>query len=180
MTKITEKKAKKILERYAPNNETYKKVLRHSEEVKGVAIKIAKNIKGIDINFIRTAAILHDIGRFRCPPNSRESIKHGIEGAKILRKEGLNKHALVAERHLGAGITKEDIIKQKLDLPLKDYVPISNEEKIICHADNLVFGDKEVNFKRVIARYKKELGKKYVRRLKRLKDEIEKMEYRNK
>jgi uncharacterized protein len=81
----------------------------------------------------------------------------------------------VAERHLGAGIPKDEIIKQKLDLPLKDFVPVSVEEKIISHADNLVFGDREGTMEEVIERYETELGNEHADKVKELADEVEAM-----
>ncbi len=46
--------------------------------------------------------------------------------------EGLERHALVAERHIGLGITREEIIRQQLPLPRRDMLCESLEEKIIC------------------------------------------------
>lgn len=42
---------------------------------------------------------------------------------------------LVAERHTGAGITLDNILKAGLPLPRREMVPQSLEEKIICCAD---------------------------------------------
>ncbi|MBQ5775260.1 MAG: phosphohydrolase, partial [Paludibacteraceae bacterium] len=42
---------------------------------------------------------------------------------------------MVAERHTGSGLTKEDIIAQHINIPIQDYLPISLEEKVICFAD---------------------------------------------
>ncbi|MBW2999418.1 HDIG domain-containing protein [Candidatus Woesearchaeota archaeon] len=172
---MDEKEAIELLKKYSPNDEVFEKVLSHSKKVQEIALRIAKQIPGVDVEFVKTASLLHDIGRFACPPHTKESIRHGVAGAEILRKEGLEKHALVAERHLGAGIPKEEIIKQKLDLPLKDFVPVSVEEKIICHADNLVFGDREGTMEEVIERYEAELGKEYGEKVKELADEVEAM-----
>jgi uncharacterized protein len=41
----------------------------------------------------------------------------------------------VCERHTGTGITREQIIKQQLPLPLGDYVPETLEEQLVCYAD---------------------------------------------
>ena len=169
---LTEKKALELLKRYS--SKSFRKILAHSKAVQKVALRIAGKIPEADSEFIKIASLLHDIGRFRCPPG-KNSIRHGIIGAKILRKEGLERYARVAERHLGVGITKEDIKRQKLDLPLKDYVPISKEEKIIAHADNLVFGEKIGNLKMVIERFRKELGEEYAGRIKKLDKEIKAM-----
>ena len=56
---------------------------------------------------------------------------------KIARKIGLPLDILyIIERHLGAGIPKEEAVK--LGLPEKDYIPETLEEKIVTHADNLI------------------------------------------
>jgi len=41
----------------------------------------------------------------------------------------------VCERHVGTGISKQDIIEKELPFPLRDMLPISIEEEIICYAD---------------------------------------------
>lgn len=171
MKKITEKQAIELLKKYSTNEKSFKKILAHSKAVQKVALEIAKKIHNINIEFIKIASLLHDIGRFKCPPG-KNSIKHGIIGAKILRKEKLPEYAKVAERHLGAGITKENIKRKRLNLPLKDYIPLTKEEKIIAHADNLVFGSKVGTLKMVINRFKKELGREYTERVKKLAKEI--------
>lgn len=175
MKKISEKEAIKLLRKYANSHEDFKAVLAHSKAVKKVAVDIGKEVKDVDLDFIKSASLLHDIGRFKCRPESKDSIKHGIFGADILRKEGLFDHALVAERHLGAGISKEDIEEQGLELPLNDYIPISKEEKIIAHADNLISDDKIVSVEEAVERFSKEIGKKIGKRVKRLAEEVEGM-----
>lgn len=168
--KVSETRAIKLLKKYAPNEKIFKKILKHSKAVQKLALKIAKNIPDIDLDFISIASLLHDIGRFECPP-WKNSVKHGIVGAKILKKDGLTRYAKVAERHLGAGITKKEA--KKLGLPLKNYVPRTKEEKIIAHADNLVFGNKIGTLKMAVERFSRELGEGYAKRVKRLSDEIE-------
>ena len=78
----------------------------------------------LDLKFLNTASLLHDIGRFQYPP-WRRSVKHGVAGAKILLKENLPKHADVAQNHLGAGITKQVIKNKKLPIPntLRTTIP---------------------------------------------------------
>jgi uncharacterized protein (TIGR00295 family) len=144
--------------------------------VRKVALRIAKDIPDIDIKFISIASLLHDIGRFDCW--KKDTIKHGLRGAEILRKEALGRYASVAERHLGAGISKEDIKEQGLKLPLNDYMPVTKEEKIITHSDNLIQGDEEISVEEAIERYKKELGKKVADKIRRLGEEVEKMKAR--
>jgi uncharacterized protein len=171
MKKMTEKEAVKLLKKYSKNKDDFNKVLRHSKAVMKEAVRIGEKVKDVDLDFIKSASLLHDIGRFQKGP-----LEHGVAGASILRKEGLNDHALVAERHLGAGISKEEIIEEGLRLPLKDYIPISKEEKIITHADSLVFGYKIKRTEDAVKRFTDELGEKVGKKVKKLADEVEKWE----
>ena len=112
-----------------------------SEAVAQKALKIAKKFPEVDKNFIYEAAMLHDIGVIFTyipklnPDGKYPYIAHGYLGREILEKEGLPKHALVCERHMGVGITKEEIIKKNLPLPQRDMIPVTLEEKIIAFAD---------------------------------------------
>lgn len=128
---------------YTKGSDLYNILVDHSTDVKNKALSIARNHPefGADETFIEEAAMLHDIGIFLTDAPSIQCfgkepyIRHGILGAEILRNEGLSKHALVCERHTGAGLTKEEIMQQALPLPLEDMMPISIEEQIICFAD---------------------------------------------
>ncbi|MBU0628430.1 MAG: HD domain-containing protein [Nanoarchaeota archaeon] len=175
MKRLSEKEAIKLLKNYSKSEDSFKKVLAHSQAVKDVAFDIGKRVKNVDLNFIKSAALLHDIGRFQFGPNDADGIKHGVVGADILRKEGLFEHALAAERHIGAGISQRDIEEQGLPLPMQDYMPVSKEEKIICHADNLVFGDKVKSVDDAVERFSKEVSKKIGKRVKKLADDVEGM-----
>lgn len=127
---------------YIPQTPLYELLIKHSSDVTNKALKIAKNCgEDVDLDFIYESAMLHDIGIFKtqapsiyCGGNERY-ICHGVIGSELLQSEGLSKHALVCERHTGAGLSLKDIISQKLPLPHRDMLPISVEEKIICYAD---------------------------------------------
>jgi len=132
----------KIIKKYYPeNSKLFKVLIKHSEAVAQKALKIAKKFSEVDKNFIYEAAMLHDIGVIFTyipklnPDGKYPYIAHGYLGREILEKEGLPKHALVCERHMGVGITKEEIIKKNLPLPPRDMIPITLEEKIIAFAD---------------------------------------------
>ena len=62
-------------------------------------------------------------------------ICHGYLGADLVRKEGFPRHALVCERHTGAGLSLQNILDRGLPLPHRDMLPVSMEEQIICFAD---------------------------------------------
>lgn len=134
----------KIIKKYyKENSELYNLLVSHSQAVAKKALEIAKNVPALkpDIKFIKEAAMLHDIGIFltNAPEidcfGEEPYICHGYLGGEILKREGFPQHALVCERHTGVGISIDDIEKEKLPLPLRDMIPVSVEEKIICLAD---------------------------------------------
>jgi uncharacterized protein len=53
----------------------------------------------------------------------------------MLEQEGLIDIALMCERHIGVGLTLQDIKAANFPLPLRDMVPITLEEKLVCYAD---------------------------------------------
>lgn len=178
--KLTEEQAEKILKKYSPDVKTFRNILRHGKAVKKAALSIAKAIKKrghkVDLELIKTGSLLHDIGYFVVKWDSKDFLRHGVEGAKILRKEGLLKHAKIAERHIGAGLTKDEITKQKLSLPKKDFLPKTIEEKIICYADKLVFEDRIATVSEIVEKFKrKNLPYSARQRLVKLHNEIEKL-----
>jgi uncharacterized protein (TIGR00295 family) len=172
---MNEKQAIELLNKYSNSPKDLDIVLRHSRKVKEIAVEIARKIPDADIKFVKTAALLHDIGRFKCPP-WKDSDRHGIEGGKTLRNEGFPKHARVAERHMGPGITKEDIIEHKLNLPRKDFIPKSTEEKIVTMADKLVDMDKRITLAASVERFKKEVSTRVADRIIKLHKELRSMQ----
>lgn len=118
-------------------------LLTHSEMVarKALAVADASNLN-IDREFVYDAAMLHDIGIFRCDASGiycygdQPYIRHGVIGAELLRDEGVGEaYARVCERHTGAGLTAKEIAETGLPLPHMDFLPESLEEKLICYAD---------------------------------------------
>ena len=133
-----------IIEKYYPKeSEIYQVLVVHSEQVRDKALEIANRHSefGLDKQFLAQAAMLHDIGIFLCDAprihchGTNQYIQHGYLGADLLRGEGLDKHALVCERHTGVGLTLETILSNNLPLPQRDMLPVSMEEQVICYAD---------------------------------------------
>jgi len=133
-----------IIDRHYQDNPDLRSLLiRHSEDVARKAISIARRHAELDIDrkFVLEAAMLHDIGIFKTNATDihcfgpEPYLCHGIIGAELLRSEGLLRHALVCERHTGAGLTKKEILVQRLPLPSADFLPVSIEEQLICFAD---------------------------------------------
>ncbi len=128
---------------YAPGSKAYTILVQHGNDVARKAIAAAEKVPHLnpDFKFIEEAATLHDIGMFltNTPElgcvGEHPYICHGFLGRAILERKGLPAHALVCERHVGVGITSEDIKRHRLPLPERDMVPISIEEQVICYAD---------------------------------------------
>jgi uncharacterized protein len=128
---------------YAPDSNSYRIILEHGRLVAGKALAAAARIAPLqpDLEFIRSAAMLHDIGIFLTDSpgldchGSEPYIRHGVLGREILDGLGYPRHGLVCERHVGVGISAADIRRFNLPLPERDMLPASIEEEIICYAD---------------------------------------------
>ena len=126
-------------------------LLRHSTQVRDKALAILANPSrpplDLDPGLVSTGAMLHDVGILQCHAPSilcvgtRPYIAHGVIGAEMLRDYGrthgldLEPFARICERHTGAGITADEVVAQVLPLPVRDYLPETPEEKLVCLAD---------------------------------------------
>lgn len=130
---------------YADNPQARQILLDHSRKVCRRALEIGHRLQAagesVDLRFLAEAAMLHDIGmiftdtpELHCHGNG-PYIQHGIRGKELLEKMGLPRHARVCERHIGVGLSREDIEEQQLPLPARDMQPESLEEQIISYAD---------------------------------------------
>lgn len=119
-------------------------LLTHSLQVTQRALSICDRHPELhlDRDFLEAAAMLHDIGIIGCDAPGIECygkepyICHGIIGAKMLGDtQAMAPYARVCARHTGAGITRDEIVRQGLPLPLQDFLPETLEEQVICYAD---------------------------------------------
>lgn len=128
---------------YPEDNERKHILLVHSRLVAEKALRIADGHPelNLDKDFLYEAGMLHDIGIFltNAPGifcfGDQPYICHGYLGADLMRREGYPRHALVCERHTGAGLSLDDIVAQNLPVPHRDMLPVSMEEQVICFAD---------------------------------------------
>jgi uncharacterized protein len=136
---------------YSPDSRAYYFLTLHSVKVTEKALEVAQRVSHLnpDKKFIEEAAMLHDIGIFLtdepsigCYGNTAY-ICHGYLGRELLEKEGFSVHALVCERHVGVGITAQDIEEKGLPVPKRDMLPVSIEEQIICFADKFFSKDED-------------------------------------
>jgi uncharacterized protein len=137
---------------YAPGSAACDIFMAHAVAVSRKAVAVARRVPHLnpDIRFIAEAAMLHDIGIcFTDAPSigcrgKYPYVCHGYLGRQLLEERGLNRHALVCERHVGTGLSAADIRFQNLPLPDRDMRPETIEEEIICYADKF-FSKKTYN-----------------------------------
>ena len=135
---------KEIIDKFYPcDNELKNIYMVHADAVSGFALELAKRHPELELDeqFIYEAAMLHDIGIFLTDApriycfGTEQYLCHGYLGAQLLRSMGYERHARVCERHTGTGLTKEIIAQNGWNLPVKDFVPETFEEQLICFAD---------------------------------------------
>jgi len=142
------------------------KVIAHCEAVCRCAEEYARRSPLVDTDLVTTGAMLHDIGR-----GGTHSIGHAQRGADLLRKQGFSERiARIVECHTGAGLTADECTL--LGLAPRDCMPVSIEEKIVTHSDNLIAGTKRVTIDEEIASAI-HLPRKIRKRMYRLANEVE-------
>jgi uncharacterized protein (TIGR00295 family) len=140
-------------------------VIKHSLAVRDIAVRIAERTNA-NRDLVEAGALLHDIGR-----SSTRGIFHAIEGASIAKKLHLPESIIrIIERHIGAGLTKEEA--KKLHLPAKSFLPETLEEKIVCHADNLIDNSSRQKIENEIEKALMDGNKEYAIRLVKLHKEL--------
>ena len=112
-------------------------LLKHSAQVRDKALAIlAQAAPELDSRLVAAGAMLHDIGILHCRApkilcvGTEPYIAHGVIGARMLRE-----YARICERHTGSGLTAEEVRRESLPIPARDYLPETPEEKLICLAD---------------------------------------------
>ncbi|MCQ2353001.1 MAG: HDIG domain-containing protein [Victivallaceae bacterium] len=132
---------------YPENTPMRQLLLKHSMQVRDKALSLIGAESRIDAALVAQAAMLHDIGIGKCYAPSIHCdgaapyIAHGLLGAAMLREYGKAHHvnvecfARICERHTGCGLSADEVVRQKLPLPVADYLPETPEELLVCFAD---------------------------------------------
>ena len=151
---------------YEEGTPLYNILVDHSTDVTNKALSIAEKHPelDIDVDFIKEAGMLHDIGIFMTNAPSIECygeyayIAHGYLGRQLLTEKGYSKPALVCERHTGAGLMLNEIIEQQIPIPHREMMPISIEEQVICFAD-CFFSKTHLGEEKSVEQIRKKLSK---------------------
>ena len=145
---------KEIIGKYYPSDDNLRRLLLHHS--RQVAERVEKIVRRhpeweVDSSFLEDAAMLHDVGIFRCDApgihchGNAPYLHHGILGAEILRHEAENADASlrpryeqlarVCERHTGTGLTAEQLEILDIHVASPDLMPETLEEQIVCYDD---------------------------------------------
>jgi uncharacterized protein len=130
--------------KYASNEILFNIVFTHCKIVFEIAKQLIDAYRiEVDNNLIYVGAMLHDIGAYRVLDDSGDLIKgksyliHSVEGEDILKSEGFDENIYrFTTHHTGVGITRSDIIRQNLSLPLADYLAMTIEEELVINSFN--------------------------------------------
>ena len=136
----------RLHEKHAPTATALDLVYTHCVIVCGIAEQLRSRLGAgqdtdIDIDLARSGALLHDVGVYRLYDNAGtldggNYIRHGILGESLLQEEGLPEAICrFAAHHTGVGLTREDVIAQRLPLPPADYLAETGEERLVMYAD---------------------------------------------
>ena len=110
---------------YDRRSKTFEILVDHGRRVGQKALAAAAKVAHLnpDLDFIKNAALLHDIGimhtaspGFGCH-GKHPYICHGFLGREMLDSIGLPQYGLISERHVGVGISSGDIRSFTLPLP---------------------------------------------------------------
>lgn len=143
----TDRQVRSLHEKYAPSPEALDLVYAHCAIVCRIAEQLLDRAsaafpgKGVNAGLVRAGSLLHDIGVYRLYDEAGNLdhaiyIWHGVLGQELLRAEGLAESICrFASCHTGVGISREDVIRQGLPLPVADYLAETPEEKVVMYAD---------------------------------------------
>ncbi|MFG1865992.1 HD domain-containing protein [Microbispora bryophytorum] len=128
--------------KHAPTQEAFELVHTHCRIVCAIALRLADRAGlGVNAELVRAGSLLHDIGVY--PLYGEDGrldhagyVRHGILGHELLRAEGLPEILCrFCSHHTGVGISREDVLRQGLPLPPRDYLAESAEEELVMFAD---------------------------------------------
>jgi uncharacterized protein len=127
------------------------KVIRHCQTVATVAGILAEEMTkrgtAVDTRAVAVGALLHDIGRARV-----QTVSHGLEGSRMVESEGVERKVVdIVRKHVGAGISADEA--KTLGMPDLDYIPRTEEERLVCFADKMVDSDQVRPFEKEVERF---------------------------
>ncbi len=152
-------------------------VIEHCLAVSALSVRTAEKLSGsgvdvnvdanVDVELVRIGSVLHDIGRSRT-----HAIDHAVVGAKMAEYLGLDASIVqIIKCHIGGGISRTEA--KELGLPNENYIPVTIEEKIVAHCDNIMRGTERISLDECILRMRtRKMSKESIDSVKALADEV--------
>jgi uncharacterized protein len=129
-------------EKHAPTREALDLVYTHSLIVCGIAEQLhGRSGLDLDIDLVRAGSLLHDVGVYRLYDDAgrldhANYVRHGLLGHGLLQEEGFPEAICrFASCHTGMGLSRDDVLRQRLPLPPADYLAETGEESLVMYAD---------------------------------------------
>jgi uncharacterized protein len=122
--------------------------IRHCNAVSRVAARMAEIItpkRGIDTNYLKVGALLHDIGRYK----THDPILHGVEGYRLLMGLGHRREAFICASHVLCGMPGAEAVLH--GLPYQDFIPDTLEQRLVPLIDGMVEFDRPTTLERRFA-----------------------------
>jgi len=109
--------------------------IRHCKAVACVATRVGELMAptyDIDMVYLTTGALLHDIGRYK----THDPIQHGVEGYRLLTALGHHREAFICASHILCGMSRAEA--NRFGLPDQDFLPLTMEQRLVPMIDSLV------------------------------------------
>lgn len=136
----TDEQIKELHRKYAKTEADFNLIYQHCQIVDAIAAQLLESKPSIQLDraLLHVGCMLHDIGAYLVLEDGRfvQGVRHATYGEDILRNEGFDKALWrIASHHTGVGLTQQDVIDQKLPMPVADYTAKTTEERLVMYAD---------------------------------------------
>ena len=138
----TDRRIRALHQRYAPTAEAFEAVYTHCEIVCAVAEQLLGDHRSdLDVDLVRAGSLLHDIGVYLLYDadgrlDHANYIRHGVLGHALLSELGFPEPVCrFCSHHTGAGLNREEVLRNGLPPPPDDYLADTDEERLVMYAD---------------------------------------------
>ncbi|WP_338054047.1 HD domain-containing protein [Streptomyces spiramenti] len=142
MSPPSEREIRALRRDHAPSTTAYRRVLGHCGTVWEIAqLLLRDQTVAVDEDLVRAGCLLHDIGVYRMYGTAGR-----LEEANYVRHRPLG-HDLLADAgfptrlcrfcscHTGVGLSRSDVVEQRLPVPPADHLAETREERLAMYAD---------------------------------------------
>jgi uncharacterized protein len=139
---LGETEIRELHERFAPTPAILDRVHGHSVVVHEIAGQLAdRTAEPVDRELLRAGALLHDVGVYLLYDRDgtrgpRHYLRHGVLGHELLAGLGFDEELCrFCSCHIGVGLTRQEVLDQRLPIPAADYLARTTEEALVMYAD---------------------------------------------